>query len=123
MYSCVLETRRVRFHNIPVEQREDLVEARVTGQVGVVEVGVAAIAVANVRRNQGESRFVDILDAITVPVKEGLGIDLRLPLVQGKLTQIGCSAGEPDRRRQAVHELIVPLVEDSDSPIPIGKTS
>ena len=26
----------------------------------------------------------------------------------------------PDRRRKAVHELIVPLVEDGDSPIAVG---
>src|SRR5712692_1345152 len=57
----VLETRGIRFNNIPAEQREYLVEARVTGQVGVVEVGVAAVAEADVRRNQGQSGFAAIL--------------------------------------------------------------
>src|SRR5207253_580232 len=46
-----------------------------------------------------------------------------LPLVHGVLSQIGSSAAaEPDRRRQAIDQHVVPLVEDGDSPITIGKT-
>src|SRR6267378_6176105 len=50
----VLETCAIRFNDIPTEQREDLVEARVAQQVGVVEVRVAAVAEPDVRWNQGE---------------------------------------------------------------------
>src|SRR5256885_17211507 len=31
------------------------------------------------------------------------------------------SSGEPDGRRETVHQYVVPLVKDSDSPIPVGK--
>src|SRR6267143_3366295 len=103
---CVLETRAIRFNDIPTEQREDFVEARVAGQVGVVEVGVAAVAEPDVGRNQGKARLyrvaghrVNVLNTIVVEVDEGLGVDIRLPLVHGNLTHIDrCSAVEPDGR-------------------------
>src|SRR6266581_5307128 len=123
MGSRVLETDGIGFNDIPAEQREDLVEARVTCQVGVVEVREAAIAEANVRRNQREPGFGAILDTVPILVKEALGVDIRLPLVGGNLSHVdSCSTGEPDGCGKAVHEQVVPLVKDSDSPIPIGKT-
>src|SRR6266446_7468351 len=53
----VLETRAIRFNDIPTEQREDLVESRVALKVCVVEVGVAAVAEPDVGRNQREARL------------------------------------------------------------------
>src|SRR5207302_9385332 len=58
-----------------------------------------------------------------VAVNKGLGVDIRLPLVCGKLSQVGgSSTTEPYGRRKAVHEGVVPLVKNSDSPIPVRKT-
>src|SRR6266581_5240254 len=123
MGSRVLETRGIRFNDIPAEQREDLVEARVTGQVGVVEVGEAAIAEADVRRNKRESGFAGVLNTVPILVEEALGVDIRLPLVRGNLSHVdSCSTGERDGRRKTVHERVVPLVKYSDSRIPVGKT-
>ncbi len=119
----VLETRRIRFNDIPAEQREDLVEARGPCQVGVVEVGVAAVAESNVSRNERESGFGGILNTVPILVEEARGVEIRLPLVHGNLSQVrGCPAGQPYRRRKAIHKDVVPLVKYSDSPIPIGKT-
>src|SRR2546421_720684 len=42
-----------------------------------------------VGRHQRKSGFVAVLNTIAVQVKEGLGVDIRLPLVHGKLSQIG----------------------------------
>ena len=90
----VLETRGIRFNNIPAEQWEDLVEARVTSQVGVVEVGEAAIAEADVRGDKRESGFAAVLNTVPILVKEALGVEIRLPLVCGNLPQVrGCPAG------------------------------
>ena len=33
-----------------------------------------------------------------------------------------CSVSQADRRRKTVHQHVVPLVEDGDSPIAFGKT-
>src|SRR5213075_946502 len=53
-------------------------------------------------------------------VEERSGVNVRLPLVHGNFAQVGGgSASQPDGRRKAVHQHIVPLVEDRDSPIAI----
>src|SRR5207237_2096528 len=49
----VLVAGRIRLDHVPGEQREHLVETRGTGQIGVVEVGVAAVAEAAVGGCQG----------------------------------------------------------------------
>jgi len=67
----VLVTGRIRFNNIPTEQREDFVEPGVTVQVGIVEVGITAVAEPNVRRHQREPGLVAIPDAVEVLVKVG----------------------------------------------------
>src|SRR5436853_6721306 len=68
------------------------------------------------------SVFVAVLTTIAVQPKDGLAVDIRLPLLHGNLSQIGPCARQPDGRRKAVHEHIVPLVKDGYSPITIGNT-
>src|SRR5437879_13894606 len=98
----VLVTDRIRFHNVPAEEREYLVKAGVTAQVGVVAVGVAAVTEPNVRWHQRESRLGGIWYAIVVLVIEALGVEVRLPLVQGYLPSVDTRAGPADRARTAV---------------------
>jgi hypothetical protein len=118
----VLVTDRIRLNDVPAEEREYLVEAGVTAQVSVVEVGVAAVTEPNVGWHQREARFGGIWNAIVVLVKESLGVEVRLPLVHGQLPKVETRAGQADRSREAVHEHIVPLIENRNSPITIGKT-
>ena len=92
-------------------------------EIGVVEVGVAAVAEAIVGRDQRQPFFTRIPNAVAVRVKEGGGVDVGLPLVGGEVTQIhGRAAGQPDRRGEAIHQHVVPLVKDGDSPIAVGQT-
>ena len=53
----VLVTGVVGLNRIPAEQRKLFVESGEAVQVGVVAVGEAAVAEANVRLHQRESRF------------------------------------------------------------------
>src|SRR5256886_11832611 len=57
--------------------------------------------------------------AIAFRFEELWGIIVRLPLVHGNLTHIRGSASQPRWRRKAVHQHIVPLVKNRDSPIAI----
>ncbi len=108
---------RVRFDHVPAEQREYLVEPGVAGEVRVVEVREAAVAEADVGRHQRETSFVVVTHAVAVGIEEGAGVDVRLPLVQGNFAQVGaCTTAQAHRRRQAVDQHVVPLVEYCDSP-------
>src|SRR5262249_38652857 len=104
--------------HVPVEQREHLVEAGAAGKVGVVEVREAAVAEADIGRNQCETGLVVGGYATAVAVEERACGDVRLPLVNRDLVHVcygrGESARHADRRRNAVHDLVVPLVEDRD---------
>ena len=118
-----LVTGGIRFNHIPAEQREYFVKPGVPVQVGIVEVGIAAVAEPNVRRNQREPWFGVLTNTIPVLVEEGRSDDICLPLARGNLAQIlGCAAAQADRGRKAIHQHIVPLVKDGQSPDPIGKT-
>src|SRR5207249_11187767 len=118
-----LVTRGIPFNHIPAEQREYFVKPAVPVQVGIVEVGIAAVAEPNVRRNQREPWFGVLTNTIPVLVEEGRSDDICLPLARGNLAQIlGCAAAQADRGRKAIHQHIVPLVKDGQSPAPIGKT-
>ena len=120
----VLVAGRIRLDHVPGEQREHLVETRGTGQIGVVEVGVAAVAEPDVGRYQGEPGLVGVLHTIAVPIEERTGVKVRLPLIHGNLPHIAAGrvgVDEPHRRRKTVHQHVVPLVEDRDAPVAIGK--
>ena len=97
--SGVLVASRIRFNNIPAEQRKYLVKACVSAQVGIVKVRVAAVTEPDVRRHQRQSGFIGVLNAIVVEVKEGLGVQICLPLVHGNRTHIRASASQTDGRR------------------------
>ena len=57
VHSRGLVASGIGLDHVPVEQREDFVEAGIAVQVGVVEVREAAIAEANVGRDQRKSRL------------------------------------------------------------------
>ena len=69
MSAGVLVTGRIRLNHIPVEDREHLVEAGESIQVGAVEVGVAAIAVADVSGHEGEPRLIVLRNAVAIQSK------------------------------------------------------
>ena len=140
-----LVARGVGLDRVPVEQREDLVEARIAVQVGVVEVRVAAVAEANVGGHQRKARLARVLrHAVAVQVNEGACVDIGLPLVHADLAHVadrgsGVRAGAGNRVRStrdggakppdvvaaahrdrlcdAVDDLVVPLVEGRDLPV------
>ncbi|HSS24113.1 MAG TPA: hypothetical protein VLL82_06865, partial [Mycobacterium sp.] len=126
MCAGVLVAGRIGLDHVPAEQRKHLVEAGVTGQVGVVEVGVAAVAEADVGRHQRQARLVAVADPVAVRIEERAGVDIRLPLAGGNVAHGDRSRGrgagwvtQPDRRRKPVHQHIVPLVEDRHSPLSV----
>ena len=86
--SRTLVTRGICFHYVPVEDREDLVKAGESLQVGAVQVGDTAVAVPDVGRHQREALFVVLRDAITVQIKEGPGVKVILPPVNPDLSHI-----------------------------------
>src|SRR6267142_2819045 len=117
----VLVAVRIRFHNVPVEDREDLVKAGETLQVGAVEVGDTAVAVPDVGRYQREALFGLLADAITVSgtsgsacanVKASAGREVVLPAVNADFSHIDVASTHADGCRNPVYGLIVPLVED-----------
>ena len=119
----VLVASHVGFDHVPAEQRELFVEARISIQVGAVEVGEAAVAEPNVRVDQRKPIFIRIANAVLVGVEEGGGVDVCLPLVGGELTHVGGgAAGQANRSRKAVDQHVVPLVKYCDSPVAIGQT-
>src|SRR5215469_17506250 len=86
-----LITSGVGFDYVPAEQREHLVESGVAAQVGVVEVGVAPVAEANVGRYQGKTLLVAVTHTIFVRIEEGGGVDIGLPLVHGNLAHVAAT--------------------------------
>ncbi len=130
----VLITVRIRFHHVPVKDREDLIKASETLQVGAVEVGETAVAVPDVGRYEREARFGVLRYAITVQVEERPGGEVILPAVNADFSHIADgaragrsmaqggvgSAAHADGCRNPVYDLIVPLVEDRKSPITSG---
>src|SRR5882762_2419967 len=118
-----LVTGRVRFNRIPVEQGERLVEIGHTAEVREETVGHAAVFEPDFVLNQRNSRTAERRDASLGVVDERAGVDVRLPLLNRNVSQIEwLSDHQVGGRRQAIHDLIVPLVEDGDSPTATGKT-
>ena len=60
----VLVAIGVRFHNVPVEDGEYLVEACKTLEVGTVQVGDTTVAVPHVGWDKRQSEFAILADAI-----------------------------------------------------------
>ena len=123
-----LEARGVAFDHQPVHEREHFVETGVAVQVGVIEEAEAAIAVADVGRNQRQARLVGLRhavasgagDAIT-HVHERAGVKIRPPLGDGEHDRVpyarsgaADSAALPrdvNRRDQAIEHDVIPLIE------------
>src|SRR5205085_9326281 len=101
-----------------------LVEAGEAVQVRAVEVGEAAVAEADVGRYQRKARFGVLRQTVAVDVDERPGVDVRVPLVNRNLSQIldHAIAGQCDGRRNTVDDLVVPLVEEGNFPIPRWNT-
>ena len=116
----VLITGRIRFQHVPVEDREDLVKTGETFEVGAVQVGDTAVFVPDVGGHEREALFVVLRHAVTVQVKEGPGVEVILPPVNPYLSHVGRTATHADGRRNSVYDLVVPLVEDGNSPITSG---
>ena len=145
MHASVLVAGAVALDHIPVEQREDLVEARIAVQVGVVEIREAAVAEANVGRRQRQARLRVVRYAGALHIDEAARVDVSLPLVHTDLahvagiahsarTRAGCrvrptrsghaalppnviGAAHGHGLRDPVDDLIVPLVEGRDLPV------
>ena len=84
-----------------------------------------AVPVTDGRIEEGNSQSRwPVTDAVLVVVNESPGIDIRLPLLDAEYLPYRWSLSDRQvgGRRKAVDDLIVPLVEDGDSPIPTGKT-
>ena len=113
----------IGFDHIPAEQREYFIEAGIAVQVGVVEIGEAAVAEPDVGRHQRQSRLYRPADAVAVLVEERAGVDVRLPLVHGnldaKLHRWRAAQSTTDRRGKAVHQHVVPLVKHVMLPIAV----
>ena len=122
MYSGRLVTGGVCFNDVPVEQRERLVEIGGAVEVRDEIVGQAAVTEPNGSVDQRNSGLGGLREAILVVVNERPGIDVRLPLLFRNVSDIdGFAAGQVNGRRESIYDLVVPLIEDGDSPITIGQ--
>src|SRR6185312_4656582 len=121
----VLVARSVGLEHVPVEQREDLVEARIALEVGVVEVRVAAVAESVVGDDQRQARLAVITHAVFVAIEERRGGEIRVPLLLGETTTAAVLVKVPTRPvqgyrgGQAVDDLVVPLIEYRDAPVAV----
>src|SRR5215467_1044135 len=86
-----LITSGVGFDYVPAEQREHLIESGVAAQVGVVEVGVAAVAEANISRYQSKTLLVGVTHTVLVRIEERRRVDVGLPLVHGNLAHVSAT--------------------------------
>src|SRR5262249_34668860 len=102
----------VRFDDVPVEQRKGLVEAVVPLQIGARSIRQAAVAVANGGVGERNSGLFRLGDAVLVLVHEDAQVDVGLPLLDGNFSHIHhVAAPDRDRYREAVDDLVVPLIE------------
>ena len=84
----VLVPGRIGFDHIPVEDGEHFVEAGKAVQVSAVEVGVAAVAVADVGGHEGKPGLVVLRDTVAILVEEGPRVEILSPLVDGDISHI-----------------------------------
>ena len=107
----------------PVQEREDLIEAREAVQVGVVVAHVAAVAVPDVVRHQGQTGLFVLRDAVPVLIEEDAAVEVGTPLRDGDLKRrVGGADGvlvDADRGGQTVNQEVVLLVKDGDPQIPV----
>ncbi len=122
VYTRLLEAGRIGFNHIPVEQREYLVERGVAVEIGIIEIGIAAVAEADVGRNQRQTRLAVLRHTVAVQVDEGPGVEIRVPLQDRQVFDIDipCIGSQFYCRGKAVDDLVVPLVEDRQSEGAIG---
>ena len=124
---------RIRCDDIPIEQRERLVETGNAVEVRRQSVGPTAVAVANKGIDQRNPDLVCVPDAILVIVNESASVDIRLPLLGANLPhlEVGNAAGaggrgrrgdaaHVGRRREAINDLVIPLVAEGQSPVAAG---
>src|SRR5215470_1313676 len=134
MGTGVLVAIGIGFQNVPAEDREDFVEAGETFQIGAVQVRDAAIAIADVRRYQREAEFGVLRDPVSVCIEKGASREVVLPGVNCDFSHIaGQAVGSRSVAergiggaayahwcRDAIDDLIVPLIEDGKPPIAGG---
>ncbi len=110
MHACRFEARAVCLDHQPVHEREDFVEARIAVQVGVVVEAVAAVAVADVGRNQRQAGLAGLRYAVTVGIDVRAGVQIGTPLRHREfLVDVG--AIHFDLRHQTIEHDVVPLIE------------
>src|SRR6202043_3163868 len=91
---CLIAAR-IRCDNIPIEQRERLVETGNAVEVRCQSVGPTAVAVVNKGIDQRNPDLAGVPDAILVIVNESASVDIRLPLLGANLPHVkgGKAAG------------------------------
>src|SRR5581483_10416820 len=119
--SCVFVTRGVGFDHVPVEQREHLVETGKAVQVGAVEVREATVFVPNVGGDQGKSGLAIFGNAVAVRIKERPGVQVRLPRMNSNVAHVLSGLIYPNGSGDAVHDHVIPLVEDGYAPVAGGR--
>ena len=83
-----LVAAKVRFHDIPVKERERFVEVGDAVGVGQKSVGVVAVSVFDPRIDLGNPDLAGVLDSILVVVNEEPGVEVRLPLLDANVPQV-----------------------------------
>ncbi len=92
--------------------------------VNVAEQRVVELAVphADPGRNLAQCRLARILNSISIHIQEGFRPQMRLPR-EGAVRHVqSLAALHIHRPAGAVDNQIIPLIEDHQSPIPVGNT-
>ncbi len=136
VHAALFVASQIRIHDVPVEQRENLVVTGFAAQIRVVEIRIAAVAVTIVRRDQRQTRLAVVPHAVAIHIDVSTGGHIGVPLLHCKsagrieveVHDLRGAARTRDARnvdggRKAVDDLIVPLVEYGDAPAAVGHAS
>ena len=132
VYAGLLITDGIALHDIPVEQREGFVERSEPAEIRVVQIGISAIAEADMGCHQRQSGLTFLGDAVPVEILEAARVHVGLPLqrcnvvdvdVPGDDVAVAIQLGQMHGSGQAIDDLIVPLVEHGNAQVAVGKTA
>src|SRR5579871_4235231 len=123
MDACRLIARGIRFHYVPIEQGECLIKVGDAGEVRAEDVGPAAVPVSDSRVDEWNSYLVRLIDTVFVVVDKRPRVNVGLPLLYRNISHIDrlvIPIRDIDRCGEAIHQLIVPLIEDAQPPASAG---
>ena len=126
MHAVQLVAGVIDIDHQPIQEWEYFVEPCITVQIGIIEAHIAAVAKADVERHQRQTWLSLLRHAVAIGVEEHATVQIGAPLCHGNFKRLRNASDDIaihlDRRRQAVDQQVVPLVEDGDFHVALGDT-